>query len=394
MTSQAMKLTRRRLLAAAPLSTLLAACGGSGADETNTPTIQEFALASPVLVGERASLRVRYSGGAGRIEPGLGAVASGTTVQTPALARGQRYRLVVSAPGAAEVSRELAVEPGWRNRLRSFEAPSMTGQAVVALGDGRVLVFGGSTSGSQPPFAELVDTRTGTASPGGWMMLPRHQHAALRLADGRVAAIGGSRRNSIELWTPASNTWALACNRMAHVREHATASLLPGSRVLIVDGYAEVATHSFAEVFDPANQTFTPVAHAPEERRWLHAALTLADGSVLVVGGENETGALASGWRFDVATQRFVALAPLTSARSVVRAVATPDDELLLYGGEQEADGGLASGVALRAGAQRALPDMPTPRAWQSLTRLSDGRLLLLGGQHRSGFVGGGMLYD
>ena len=295
MTPQPLTLTRRRLLAAAPLSTLLAACGGGGSGETATPTIQEFALAAPALVGAPASLRVRFSGGSGRIEPGLGAVTSGSVVQTPVLGSGQRYRLIVSAPGVGEVSRELAVEPVWRNRLRSFDAPPMAGHAVAAaadgsalvlggsrgegvlssaidrfdpatqrftrlghmatgrsdmsavpLGDGRVLVFGGSTSTVQPPFAEIVDTRTGTATAGGWMMLPRSRHAALRLADGRVAAVGGTQRNSIELWSPGSNTWALAGNRMAHTREHASASLLPGGRVLIVGGYTPAASYSFA----------------------------------------------------------------------------------------------------------------------------------------------------
>jgi hypothetical protein len=445
MTPQTTTLTRRRLLAAVPLSTLLAACGGGGigSDDTDTPTIQEFALAEPALVGAPASLRVRFSGGNARIEPGLGTVSSGQLVQTPVLGSTQRYRLIVSKPGVGETTRELVVAPAWRNRLRSFDAAPMAGHAVAAaadgsalvlggsrgegvlssaidrfdpatqrftrlgqmatgrsemsavpLGDGRVLVFGGSTSSVQPPFAEIVDTRTGAASAGGWMVLPRSRHAALRLADGRVAAVGGTQRNSIELWSPADNTWAPAGNRMVHTREHATASLLPDGRVLIVGGSTPATNYAFAEVFDPANESFTTVADAPAERRWLHAALTLPDGSVLVVGGENEAGALASIWRFDVAAQRFVAQAPLTAARSVVSAVVTPDSELLLYGGEQQPDEGVNSGVAWRAGSQRALPEMSAPRAWHSLTRLSDGRLLVLGGQHRSSLVGGGMLYD
>ena len=441
MTPQSPHPNRRRLLAAAPLSALLAACGGGS--ETAAPTILEFALAAPALVGAPARLRVRFIGGSGRIEPGLGAVVSDTVVETPSLAAPQRYRLIVSAPGVGETTRELAVEPMWRDRLRSFDAPAMTGHAAVALadgsalvlggsrgevvlssaidrfdpatqrftrlgqlatgrsdmsavplGDGRVLVFGGSTSGVQPPFAEIVDGRTGAVSAGGWMMLPRSRHAALRLADGRVAAVGGTQRNSLELWSPDRNAWALAGNRMAHTREHATASLLPGGRVLIVGGYTPAMNYSFAEIFDPVQETFTPVPNAPSERRWLHAALSLSDGSVLIVGGENDAGALASIWRFDIATQRFVAQNALTSARSVVRAVVTPEDEVLLYGGEQQADEGLGSGVAWRGGSQRALPEMTVPRAWHSLTRLADGRLLLLGGQHRGNLVGGGMLYD
>jgi hypothetical protein len=440
--------SRRRLLLAASLGPLLAACGGGGGSDNTPPAaensaIDELSLVGPARIGEPATLAVRYRGGTGSVEPALGPVASGGTVQTPVLADTKRFRLIVSRPGAPDAIRELSVEPAWRNRLRSFAAPAMTGHAVavtgshaplvlggsrgtgvlssaierfdpvsqsftsigqmltgrsemsaVPIGHHEVLVFGGSTSTVQAPFAELVDARTGAVRPGGSMMLPRAQHAAVRLADGRVAAVGGSQRNSLELWSPASNGWALAGNRMAHVRQHATATLLPDDRVLIVGGFTESANYRFAEVFDPANETFAPVADAPAERRWLHAALTLSDGSVLVVGGENEGGALASLWRFDPATGRFVAQPPLAAPRSIVRAALGPGDEVLMFGGEQEPDVGLTSAAAWRAGTSRELPAMPTPRAWHSLTRLADGRLLVLGGQHRSALVGGGLLFD
>lgn len=440
---------RRHLLAAASLGSLLGACGGGSDDPPAAarPVIDEFALAAPAIVGEPAGLRVRFRGGRGVVEPALGEVISGSTVPTPVLADTRRFRLVVSRAGAPDATQEITVEPAWRHRLRSFAAPAMAGQAVVAVGDvaplvlggsrgsgvlssaierfdpatqsftplgrmltgrsemsaipagpgdaaGEVLVFGGSTSSAQAAFAELVDVRTGTTRHGGWMVLPRAQHAALRLADGRVAAVGGSNRNSIELWSPASNTWTLAGKRMAHVRQHATATLLRDGRVLIVGGYTESAAYRFAEIFDPADETFTPLMDAPQERRWLHAALTLADGSVLIVGGENEAGALDSVWRFDAVQQRFVARPPLAARRSVVRAAMGPGDEVLMFGGEQEPDVGLASGTALRGDTQRELPAMPAPRAWHTLTRLADGRLLVLGGQHRGELVGGGLLYD
>lgn len=439
-------LSRRHLLAGATLSTLLAACGGGGDDgasDADRPTIDEFSLAAPALVGASASLKLRFRGGSGRIEPALGAVSSGSTVQTEVLSGTKRFRLIVSQPGAADAIRELSVVPGWRNRWRSFAAPAMAGHAVVVVGnlaplvlggsrgtgvlssaierfdpatqsfstlgamltgrsemsalpvgDGQVLVFGGSTSSAQAPFAEIVDARTGATRHGGSMMQPRAQHAAVRLADGRVAAVGGTQRNSIEIWSPATNTWSLAGNRMAQVRQHATATLLPDGRVLIVGGYTESAGHRFAELFDPANETFTPVAEAPTERRWLHAALTLDDGSVLIVGGENEGGPLGSVWRFDPSALHFVAQPPLASPRSIVRAMVGPGDEVLMFGGEQEPDVGLSSGEAWRADARRELLAMPGPRAWHTLTRLADGRLLVLGGQHRSQLVGGGLIYD
>jgi hypothetical protein len=95
-----------------------------------------------------------------------------------------------------------------------------------------------------------------------------------------------------------------------------------------------------------------------------------------------------------VAQERFVVRPPLAAPRSIVRAALHPGDEVLMHGGEREHDLCLAIGAAWRGGSQRALPEMTAPRAWHSLTRLSDGRLLVLGGQHRSNLVGGGMLYD
>lgn len=445
MTTPPEHLTRRHLLAGATLAPLLAACGGGddGASRADPPTIDEFALAAPALVGAPASLTVRFRGGTGRIEPALGAVSSGSTVQTDRLSGTKRFRLIVSKPGAADAIRELTVVPGWRDRWRGFAAPAMAGHAVVVVGnlaplvlggsrgmgvlssaierfdpatqtfstqgqmltgrsemsalpvgDGQVLVFGGTTSTVQPPFAEIVDARTGVTRHGGWMMLPRAQHTAVRLADGRVAAVGGSQRNSIEIWSPATNTWALVGNRMTQVRQHATATLLSDGRVLIVGGYTDGASYHFAELFDPRNETFTTIVNAPQERRWLHAALTLDDGSVLIVGGENEGGALSTVWRFDPAAQRFVAQSSLAAPRSIVRAVTGPGDEVLMFGGEREPDVGLTSGEVWHASARRELTAMPAPRAWHTLTRLAEGQLLVLGGQHRSELVGGGLIYD
>ena len=438
-----MNLTRRNLIASVPIGAVLAACGGGAANDVTTPEILEFAVDAPPRVGERARLRVRFRGGNGRVEPSLGAVSSGSTIETAVISASQRFKLIVSAPGQPDVTQELNVEAGWRYRLRNFDTSPMAGHATVAtsdgaalviggsrsegtlstaierfdpntlrlvrlgdmaagrsemsaiaIGDSRVLVFGGSDSTAQPPFAEIIDSRSGVATFGGWLRLSRNRHAALRLSEDRVLVVGGIQRNSAELWNPATSTWTLVGNRMAHTREHATASLLPNGSVLIVGGYTPAATYVFAEVFNPATATFTAVPGAPDERRWLHGALLQADGSVLIVGGENDNGAVSSVWKFDFTTQRFIAQTPLSSPRSVVRAVITPDDEVLMYGGEQLPDEGLTSGEALKANVHRELPPMSTPRAWHTMTRLTNGQILLLGGQHQSDLIAGGTLYD
>ena len=89
-------------LALAPFA--LAGCGGgSDTPSSATPAIAQFSSdRDRYFVGEEAQLTVVYSGGAGRIEPGIGAVPSGATVATRKLDRASRRRCISSAaPRAA-----------------------------------------------------------------------------------------------------------------------------------------------------------------------------------------------------------------------------------------------------------------------------------------------------
>lgn len=441
---------RRHLLAAAAMTALLAACGGGGSagPEAPAPQILEFSAdRTRHAVGERAQLRVRYAGGNGRIEPGIGAVASGASIDTSVLDASRRYRLIVDAPGKPGASRELAIEVGFRDRYASFEAPQMAHHATVAaadgsaivlggsrgegvlssaierfdpatrrltrigqmatgranasavrLADGRILVFGGTASANELPFAELVDERTGAVTRAGTLRQGRIRHAAVQLADGRVMAIGGSNRDSVEIWSPATRDWRLVAQRMAHDREYASATLLPDGKVLIVGGDTESNAYVFAEVFDPATERFTPVAGAPVERRWLHGAYRGADGSVWLIGGEGGSqgvGLLASVWRFMPSTGRFEPQTPLTAARTLVAGVMTPDDEALLIGGQVSGEFVTGAGVSYRNGSQRGLPMLRSQRAWHTVTRLADGRVLVLGGEdHLGRFAVDGAIYE
>ena len=330
---------------AAPL--LLVACGGGGGvlpPPNAAPSIVAFSAdRGDYFVGDTATITVRFSGGAGRIEPGIGPVADGARIQTPTLDADRVYRLVVEGPQGAAV-RELRLPVRYRDRY--VEVPGSlqsVGHEAIALDDGAVLLIGGSrgegvlshritrfdprlrtlddigrlqvgrtdhrvtrlasgdilvtggeTSLQLPRLIELVDPRTGVSQAAGELAVKRSAHTATRLADGRVLITGGYAsgargvHDSAELWDPATRRAILLPANMVSPRAAHTATLLADGRVLIVGGYAlPDATYAAAELFDPRTETFSPVPSADASKRFLHAAQTQPDGSVLILGGED-----------------------------------------------------------------------------------------------------------
>jgi hypothetical protein len=433
---------RRSLLLGGGAAFFLAACGGGGGDAAGDPEIQQFSAdRSSYFVGERARITVRYRGASARIEPFIGEVASGAVITTEVLGARQRLRLVVSTPGMPSVARDLWLDVRFRDRWQTAQpfassmhaavttaegqvlviggsrglgvlsdsvdrfdpatgrftrigtlATGRSGHSAVRLADGRVLVCGGQTGTSAAPFAELVNEDTGQAQHAGQMTTPRSRHAATLLPSGRVLVTGGAGRSSAELWEPATNQWRRVAAPMAHDRQFHTATALADGRVLIAGGLRETAGHHvFAELFDPQTETFTPLAPdttGVTQQRQLHAAHLCSDGGVLILGGEavNDTvEPLASVLRFDPATRRFTSQAPLATPRTLVASVRLPGDEVLLIGGDVPGDLSSHSGVLWRAGDQRALAPLPGGRAWHTVNRLPDGRVVVIGGETGNG---------
>jgi len=436
------------LLLGAAASATLAACGGGGGD-SSAPAIQLSSDRDSYLVGEKALLSVRFDGDSARIEPGIGAVANGTVVQTPALADSVVYRLIVEKAGEAPQVRELLLPVAFRDRFVELSAPfpvayhaaveaadgsviviggdrggntlsadvdrfdpatrgfarigslatGRSDHSAIRLADGRILVFGGTTSLGVDRLAELVDPVDGTVTDAGSLVRSRDSHAATRLADGRVLVVGGTNDDTAELWDPATASWRLLASRMSHPREGHTATLLADGRVLVAGGHSSGTGYVFAEIFDPSTETFTPLASNLTERRLLHVAERLPDGSVALLGGEILDGQgltlLSSVLRFDPSTNGFSGAAALGSARSLSRGLARADASVLLFGGQLPGEPATGSCVAWRADTQRALVDMPQARRWHTLNRLPDGRLLILGGEDQNGaLVPGALVYE
>ncbi|NCT84426.1 MAG: hypothetical protein GXC94_14850 [Comamonadaceae bacterium] len=430
----------------------LAACGGGGSSEAPAgPTVHSLE-ADAARIGEPVSVTAVFSGGAGRVEPDIGAVQSGVPFSLPPVIAPRQYTLVVEAQGRPSARRALDVQPVYRDRYvalddatprqyhaaattsdgrvliiggsRGLSAPSeaieryepatrrftriasmYTGRTLhtaTPLAEGRVLVVGGTVGLSNGGFAELIDERRGSVEAAGWPVRPRIRHAAVALADGRVLVVGGVQSDSVELWDPATRRFRLVAARMANVREFPTATRLADGRVLIVGGDHEGPTQRLAEVFDPQTETFTPVASPlNEQRRAMHEAHALPDGRVLVVGGElrgaTDLEPLDTVLVYSPATQALTLHGRLDRPRSLVRSLLLPDGRLRLFGGQTatEIAARTASVYEPATGTAAALAALPAGRAWQTVSALPEGRVLIVGGDNESGgAVPGALLYE
>jgi hypothetical protein len=167
---------------------------------------------------------------------------------------------------------------------------------ATLLEDGRVLIVGGNDEGSHTtPTAELYDPSTGTFSPTGSLGTARGFHTATRLPDGRVVIAGGDVAGwddngpflaSAEIYDPTTGTFS-PTGPLAEGRSYHAATLLPDGRVLISGGVTrgtDPTSVASAELFDPATGTFSPTGPMTDGRVY-HTATMLSDGRVLVTGG-------------------------------------------------------------------------------------------------------------
>jgi hypothetical protein len=448
-----------RLAMMSALGFALAGCGGEGEDPPTggpDPVIVEFSADQPAyFIGDKATLTVRFSGGTGRIDPGIGAVQSGATVQTEALDGPRELRLVVES-SAGKVSRSLRLPVQYRDRYREpgtnftsrghtaslagdgsvlliggsrgqgtlstsidrFDPRSNTllkvgdlrngreGHRAVRLNSGRILVTGGN-SGLPVTTAEVIDDRTGAVSATGNPRVGRTSHTATRFGNDKVLITGGYTSGegevfgisrSAEIWDPATNQFRLLPATMRMARADHSATLLPDGRVLIVGGLSVDASYQFAEIFDPATETFSVFAAVDNRERGLHATAQLPDGTVLVLGGETEaTRPVAWVTQFGGNGGTSQILANLVQPRTLVEGAVSRDGRVFLFGGEI-GPGNLTTNTAeAYSAATGGMPiaSLPGPRVGHTTTRLTDGRFLIAGGEDADGrFVQSVLLYE
>ena len=180
-----------------------------------------------------------------------------------------------------------------------YAVPSIPGLQGTPLYAQAMTLFGAGCTiddlSNQNAFAlAQPDTVHDTLGPS---VVARQGHTATALPDGRVLVIGGDEPDaagvltaldSVEIFDPQTQTFALAPLTLTAPRSTHTATLLADGRVLVAGGYdAGGAVVASAEIVDPVGASSTAVG-SMSVGRTQHTATLLADGRVLALGGSSK----------------------------------------------------------------------------------------------------------
>ena len=281
----------------------------------------------------------------------------------------------------------------------SMTAPRGDHSATL-LADGRVLIVGGADQFVEFGEASFAPSRTprysmravGTFTPAAALATERTRHTATLMADGRVFIAGGQNERggprSSEIFDPIAGTFA--AGPRAAVPHHATLAPLIGGGRIFLTGSGPGAS----EVFDPlgggvaatASESPATRAFSPVDTNVLHESpllVELQDGRILIVGGGNlgDPEHLAPAEIFDPATGRTMLVGPVVPRSWWAGSTRLSDGRVVIVGSDEE---GRSVAEALRSG-NRACSNRRLVGSWLPLSGrhllatsgLPDGRLIL-----------------
>lgn len=268
---------------------------------------------------------------------------------------------------------------------------------ATLLPDGKVLVAGGFAGGGNSlASVEVFAPATNTFASAGNMNASRAGHTATLLPNGKVLIAGGQNGSylaSAEVYDPAARTFT-PTGRMVAARSGHVATLLNNGKVLLAGGVGTGWTFlADAELFDPNTSTFTGTGGMTTARE-SHTATLLANGKVLVAGGHRgrrpSVTIHSSAEIYDPAAGTFTAAGNMTRVRHKHEAILLTDGRVLIAGGSDERDGrGAYTSAEIyhpTAGAFTATGNMNAARYKLQGTSvlLNDGKVLIAGGANRA----------
>lgn len=213
-----------------------------------------------------------------------------------------------------------------------------------------------------------------------------------------LAACGRAEQGTMEATASHAQRWTAAAP-MKTARYLHGALALPSGKVLVFGGYEDGAASITTEIYDPPTNAWSAGGSAALPRHFTRLApLSQGDTQVLVAGGEWST--LSNAETYDVVTGLWTLTQPMLETRAAHSLVALNDGRVLVVGGSLDnLATGLASHYELYQPASRTFvqgPSMAQPRSDAVAVRLSDGRVLVAGGESSVSTVpfSGAEIYD
>jgi N-acetylneuraminic acid mutarotase len=285
--------------------------------------------------------------------------------------------------------------------------------SAALLNNGKVLIAGGLVASGPTNSVELYDPASNSFASAAslpTMNTARSGATATLLANGKVLIAGGvgisGALDSVELYDSVSNSFAASTPLMNEARVEAPATLLPNGKVLIAGGTNSSASVQFdsVELYDPASNSFTPAASLPtmNAARIRATATLLPNGKVLIAGGFAHfppAGSIDTVELYDPASNSFASAASLptmNTARFGATAALLANGKVLIAGGVGIS--GTLDSVELYDSMSNSFaastPLMNEPRTETTAILLHNGKVLIAGGVNSEQILASVELYQ
>jgi N-acetylneuraminic acid mutarotase len=189
---------------------------------------------------------------------------------------------------------------------------------------------------------------------------------------------------AVDVYDPVTNSWAAPAASLQTGRYFSTAAVLLDGRVLVTGGIDFTGVVASTEIYDPAQNTWTPGPDLPSGR-FAPRAVTLGDGRVLVIGGYRiDGGTTSSTTLYDPATAAWTDGPPMSFARLLPDVTPLADGRILVTGGftndDQQTSVASAELFDPLTNSWSAAGESSIGHTLGFAKRLQDGRVLVAGG--------------
>jgi N-acetylneuraminic acid mutarotase len=217
--------------------------------------------------------------------------------------------------------------------------------AGIILNNGNILITGGNTPNQYYPSneTEIFDVKDKKWNISARMNKGRSNHNLVKLNDGSILAIGGFCENTCEILNSDYTQWLFTDSLKKKRFYNQTATVLHDGNVLLIGGYTDYPVNDTTEalkeceIYDYLKSEWKTISSL-HTGRYLHTATVLQDGRVLVTGGmtiQNGTKLLDKCEIFDPISKEWTHSAPMHYPRAGHSATLLSNGKVLVIGGQQ-----------------------------------------------------------